>query len=170
MSKISLASDSPIKPRELAKLASAPVKQVNELLGEMQEFKDKPGETKLYIELSGRDPDDGMTSVAYQKGSLFLEMLERAVGREKFDPFLKAWFDEHAFGSVTTPELERFLRVQLFAGRGALFGRRRGRLRDLLHLRDCLRHLIDALGLLQARLAHFFDHRVAVDRRFRVDP
>jgi leukotriene-A4 hydrolase len=88
----------------------------NDLLDEMAGFKDKPGETMLYIELTGRDPDDGMTSIAYQKGALFLEMLERAVGRDKFDPFLKSWFDEHAFGSVTTPELERFLRAKLFAG------------------------------------------------------
>jgi leukotriene A-4 hydrolase/aminopeptidase len=86
----------------------------NDLLSAFEEFKAAPGETRLYIDLEGRDPDDGMTSVPYQKGSLFLEMLERAVGRENFDPFLKAWFDEHAFQPVTTPQFERFLRDRLF--------------------------------------------------------
>ena len=51
-----------------------------------------------------------MTSVPYQKGSLFLEMLERAVGRDRFDPFLKTWFDDHAFQPVTTQQFEQFIR------------------------------------------------------------
>jgi hypothetical protein len=88
----------------------------SDLLGALEEFEKTPGETKLYIDLAGRDPDDGMTSVPYQKGSLFLEMLERAVGRDRFDAFLRAWFDEHAFQPVTTPQFERFLRERLFEG------------------------------------------------------
>ena len=87
----------------------------NELRDELAGFKDKPGETHLWIDLAGRDPDDGMTSVPYQKGSLFLEMLEASVGREKFDPFLKAWFDDHAFKPVTTRQFEEFVRAKLFA-------------------------------------------------------
>ena len=58
----------------------------NDLRDELAGFKDKPGETQLYIDLAGRDPDDGMTSVPYQKGSLFLEMLERAVGPRAVRP------------------------------------------------------------------------------------
>jgi leukotriene-A4 hydrolase len=86
----------------------------NDLLEEMKSLAAQPGDTKLYIDLVGRDPDDGMTTVPYQKGSLFLELLERAVGRERFDPFLKSWFEEHAFQPVTTPHFERFLRERLF--------------------------------------------------------
>jgi leukotriene-A4 hydrolase len=86
----------------------------NELRDELAGFKDKPGETHLYIDLAGRDPDDGMTTVAYEKGSLFLQMLERATGRERFDPFLKTWFENHAFQPVTTPQFEQFLRDYLF--------------------------------------------------------
>jgi leukotriene A-4 hydrolase/aminopeptidase len=86
----------------------------NDLREELDGFKDKPGETVLYIDLKGRDPDDGMTSVPYQKGSLFLEMLEHAVGRDRFDPFLKTWFTYHAFQPVTTPQFEQFIREYLF--------------------------------------------------------
>jgi leukotriene A-4 hydrolase/aminopeptidase len=99
----------------------------NELLAELEGFKDKPGETKLWIDLEGRDPDDGMTTIPYEKGALFLETLERAVGREKFDPFLKSWFDDHAFKSVTTPQFEAFLKARLFGGDQAAMDKRKVR-------------------------------------------
>ena len=51
----------------------------------------------LALDLRGRDPDDVFTSVAYEKGSLFLYELELAVGREAFDRFLMGYFDEFAF-------------------------------------------------------------------------
>lgn len=47
--------------------------------------------------------------ISYQKGALTLRMLERIVGAEKMDAFLKGWFDRHAFTAVTTPDLEREL-------------------------------------------------------------
>ncbi len=84
-----------------------------------EELKGQPKDTRLYIDLEGRDPDDGMTDVAYEKGALFLTMLERTVGRERFDAFLRSWFDEHAFQSVTTPQFERFLTERLFGGDAA---------------------------------------------------
>jgi len=46
-------------------------------------------DTHLKLNLKDRNPDDGMTDIAYEKGHLFLEMLENAYGREKFDAFLK---------------------------------------------------------------------------------
>ncbi|HUR29260.1 MAG TPA: M1 family metallopeptidase, partial [Planctomycetota bacterium] len=73
-------------------------------------------DTRLFLDLAGRDPDDGLTDVAYEKGCLFLTRLERAVGRAKFDPFLRAWFDEHAFQPVTTGQFERFVVARLLDG------------------------------------------------------
>ena len=67
----------------------------------------EPGDTHLFLDLHGRNPDDGMTDIAYEKGAHFLTMLEREVGREKFDAFLRKYFDEHKFQSMTT---ERFLK------------------------------------------------------------
>lgn len=66
----------------------------------------KKRDTCLKLDLKDRNPDDGMNDVAYEKGYLFLRMLEEHVGREKFDSFLKKYFEKNAFSSMTT---ERFL-------------------------------------------------------------
>jgi len=63
--------------------------------------------------LDGVDPDEALTDVAYVKGQWFLMFLEKRFGRELFDPFLRRWFDEHAFESVTTDRFEAFLRSEL---------------------------------------------------------
>lgn len=63
----------------------------------------------------GRDPDEALTDVAYIKGQWFLAFLEGRFGREAFDPFLRKWFDEHAFKSVTTDDFLAFLRRELIA-------------------------------------------------------
>jgi aminopeptidase N len=73
----------------------------------MQELADElrslpEADQRLHIDLAGRNPDDGMTGVPYQKGAAFLRRLEQSFGRERVDAFLRRWFDEHAFRSVTT--------------------------------------------------------------------
>jgi leukotriene-A4 hydrolase len=67
----------------------------------------------LHIDLAGRDPDEGLTDVPYEKGALFLAHLERVVGREAFDAFLKEYFDGFAFQSVTTADFEKRLTERL---------------------------------------------------------
>ena len=62
--------------------------------------------TKLKLDLAGADPDDGFTSIPYNKGRFLLIAIERAVGREKWDMFLRNYFDKNAFKNMTT---ERFL-------------------------------------------------------------
>lgn len=59
-------------------------------------------DTHLKLDLKGRDPDEGLSDVAYEKGYFFLTDLERQVGREKFDKFLRSYFDDNAFGTTTT--------------------------------------------------------------------
>ena len=65
-----------------------------------------PADTRLKLDLTGRDPDDGLTDVAYEKGAAFLSTIERIVGRERFDAWLKGYFERNAFRPMTT---ERFL-------------------------------------------------------------
>ncbi len=72
-----------------------------------------PEDTRLRLELAGRDPDDGLSDVAYEKGALLLTALEHVYGRERFDPFLQSWFSTHAFGSVSTVQFEAFLKEHL---------------------------------------------------------
>jgi len=63
-------------------------------------------DTHLYLELDGRDPDDGLTDVAYEKGRFFLQTTESIVGRERFDSFLRTYFTVNKFKPMNT---ERFI-------------------------------------------------------------
>jgi leukotriene-A4 hydrolase len=67
----------------------------------------------LHIDLKGRDPDDAVTDIPYEKGALFLNHLEATFGRERFDRFLKAYFNHFAFRSITTADFAGFLRHRL---------------------------------------------------------
>jgi len=96
-----------------------------ELDDELKDLADKPGDQRLRVDLTGRDPDDGFTSVPYDKGALLLRLLEETYGREAFDPFLRSWFDEHAFVSVTTDDFVRFLTERLLDSHAPLPGRAR---------------------------------------------
>jgi aminopeptidase N len=73
----------------------------------------EPWQTVLHIDLEGHHPDDGFSDVPYTKGALFLTRIEQLAGRERFDRFLRRWFDEHAFQSVTTQQFLRFLDREL---------------------------------------------------------
>jgi leukotriene-A4 hydrolase len=53
--------------------------------------------------------------LAYPKGAWFLRTLEQRAGRVVFDPFLRGWFDQHAFQSVTTEQFVSYLRANLLA-------------------------------------------------------
>jgi leukotriene-A4 hydrolase len=55
------------------------------------------------------------TSLAYPKGAWFLHTLEQRAGRAAFDQFLRSWFDQHAFQSVTNEQFIAYLRAQLLA-------------------------------------------------------
>lgn len=77
-------------------------------------------DTKLHIDLAGRDPDDGMTRVAYSKGAAFLRLLETTVGRERWDAYLTSYFDRHAFQPMTTAGFVADLRANLIGKDNAL--------------------------------------------------
>lgn len=59
-------------------------------------------DTKLKLNLEGRNPDDGVTDIAYIKGYYFLRSIEAEYGRDKFDAFLKDYFKANAFRGVDT--------------------------------------------------------------------
>jgi aminopeptidase N len=69
----------------------------------------------LHIDLQGRDPDDAFSGVPYTKGQLFLMFLEQKFGRDKFDPFVRQYFDDHAFESITTADFEQYLQQNLLS-------------------------------------------------------
>ena len=82
----------------------------------IKEFgKDNP-DTRLKADFNGRDPDDGVSDIAYEKGYSFLRTIENEVGREKLDAFLKEYFNSHAFHSVTTEDFLADLDKNLLKG------------------------------------------------------
>jgi len=53
------------------------------------------------------------SGLVYPKGAWLLRTLEQRAGREVFDPFLRGWFDQHAFKSATTDEFVVYLKKNL---------------------------------------------------------
>ena len=75
--------------------------------------KDNP-DTRLKANFDGRDPDEGVSDIAYEKGYSFLKTIEHEVGRQKMDIFLKGYFETHAFNSITTEEFLSYMDKNLF--------------------------------------------------------
>ena len=85
-----------------------------ELLETVDEFmKAAPNDTKLAIDLTGRNPDDGVTAIAYEKGFHFLLLIEKTVGRPRWDAFLNGYFEQNGFGTVTTEQFEKRITTEL---------------------------------------------------------
>lgn len=89
--------------------------EFQELNAELERMKvsDHPEDSQLKLELDERAPDDGMTDIPYIKGAFFLRTLEAVVGREKFDAFLKGYFDAYAFKTITTEDFVTYLNEEL---------------------------------------------------------
>jgi aminopeptidase N len=80
----------------------------------------KVGDTRLHLDLAGRDPDDGMTDIAYVKGATFLRTIEATIGREPWDAYLRDYFDRHAFQPQTSAGFLKDLREHVIKGDAAL--------------------------------------------------
>ncbi|MCW5920068.1 MAG: M1 family metallopeptidase [Bacteroidetes bacterium] len=85
----------------------------NELKHTVAVMGDNNPDTKLFLDLKGRDPDDGMGDIAYEKGRFFLMALEEAAGRDVWDAFLKKYFEEHRFQTMTTEKFVKYLDANL---------------------------------------------------------
>ncbi len=81
-----------------------------EELGRLEQWKQV-----LHVDLEGRDPDSAFSGIPYEKGALFLTRLENVFGRERFDAFLRGYFDHFAFQSITTAGFVDYLKSNLFA-------------------------------------------------------
>ena len=77
-------------------------------------------DTRLHLDLKGRDPDLGGTDIAYEKGAAFLRTIEAIVGRDRFDQWLKGWFERHLFQPVTSAMFLADIRQNLVKGDQAL--------------------------------------------------
>lgn len=93
---------------------------LNELKETIKDMGDTNADTKLFLDLKNRDPDDGVTDIAYEKGRFFLTAIEQAVGRKEWDAFLNKYFNTFAFKSMTTEKFLDYLNKELFQGDAGL--------------------------------------------------
>ena len=70
-------------------------------------------DTHLRLHLAGRDPDDGLTDIAYEKGCALLLTLEQLVGRPRLDAFITAYFARFRFQSMDTATFIAYLHTEL---------------------------------------------------------
>ncbi len=70
-------------------------------------------DTQLHLDLKGRDADDGMGLIAYEKGSAFLQTVESVVGRDRLDKFLRDYFDHFAFQPMTSDRMVAYMEAKL---------------------------------------------------------
>lgn len=73
-------------------------------------------DTKLHLDLTGRDPDAGMADIAYEKGAAFLQTVESVVGRQRLDAFLTDYFDHFAFQPMTSEIMVAYMKEKLLKG------------------------------------------------------
>jgi aminopeptidase N len=92
-----------------------------DLVANVEELGAQSKDTWLKLDLKGRDPDDGLTDIPYEKGSHFLKLIELTVGREKFDQFLSNYFNSHAFKTITTEQFLGYLDSNLLNGDSAVY-------------------------------------------------
>lgn len=93
---------------------------LGELKNSIADFGETHPDTHLKLHLEGRDPDDGVSDIAYEKGYFFLRTIENAVGREKWDNFIKTYFKTYAFSTMNTEDFLIYLDNMLIHGDTAL--------------------------------------------------
>ncbi|HBW86978.1 MAG TPA: aminopeptidase [Crocinitomicaceae bacterium] len=74
-----------------------------------------PEDSKLLLNLNQRNPDEGMTDIAYVKGAWFLRSLEARAGRKVFDKFLNYYFSSFAFSTISTRDFIDYLKKNLLS-------------------------------------------------------
>lgn len=90
------------------------------LADNMAEYGKNNPDTRLKMSTDGRNPDDALSDIPYEKGYAFLQAAEIAVGRKSFDKFITGYFNAYAFKSITTDEFLRYFNEHLIKGNKAL--------------------------------------------------
>lgn len=90
------------------------------LADNMEDYGPKNPSTQLKVNVTGKNPDESLSDIPYEKGYAFLQAVENAVGREKFDAFITEYFNSHAFQSITTEDFLKYFNENLIKGDKAL--------------------------------------------------
>ncbi|GAB3634514.1 M1 family metallopeptidase [Hymenobacter arcticus] len=101
--------------RIIEQLHGRPYAEMLQVLGEadlhhtLAELGPASPATHLRLHLAGRDPDEGLNDIAYEKGCLLLLTLEQLVGRPRLDAFITEYFAHFAFQSMDTDRFASYL-------------------------------------------------------------
>jgi aminopeptidase N len=87
--------------------------------GMLRDVKNAGGDSAPSTRLHG-EPGDSAGQLDYLKGSTFLRTIEVAVGRARFDTYLRGYFDRHAFQPQTSAGFLADIRKHLIKGDKAL--------------------------------------------------
>ena len=75
----------------------------------------RQADTRLKVNLDGRNPDDGLTGIPYDKGYYLLRLIEETVGREEWDTFLNEYFSTFSFEIMTTDAFMFYIEEKLLS-------------------------------------------------------
>ena len=84
-----------------------------EFLRDCDEHRDNPCVLSLVTHTHNIDPDELLSRIAYHRGAQFLQALEQAVGRARFDAFLRQYIEAFKFTSIDTRMFLRFVAQHL---------------------------------------------------------
>lgn len=90
-------------------LAALNLHDLHDEVKQLQE-RSQYNDTKLLLQLEGRNPDDGVTAIAYNKGYFFLRAIEEQHGKDRFDAFLRDYFSDHAFKAMDTEGFKTYIK------------------------------------------------------------
>jgi leukotriene-A4 hydrolase len=79
--------------------------------------------TPLHLAPAEANPDGGASGIIYDKGAIFLRTMEKLLGRERFDAWLRSYFDRYAFQPMTSAKFLADFRQNLVQGDQALEGK-----------------------------------------------
>jgi len=70
-------------------------------------------DTRLRLDVAGRDPDEVLGNIAYEKGAAFLQTIESVVGRARLDAWLRSYFDRFTFQPMSSERMLAYMREKL---------------------------------------------------------
>lgn len=79
-----------------------------------------PADSQRLHLVGERGADESNSSIVYDKGALFLRTVERIMGRQRFDAYLRSYFDRYAFQPMTTQKFLADFRERAVRGDAAL--------------------------------------------------